>query len=180
MAIIIHIFFIFFTFLLFYLLPLKNSICQPECHHRPYREFRYHVVILVAVVAQVFFLHFEVHASLLLIHFWLAPELHTKVATHAKALARNTAPKADADIRTELVDLDGAMGITVSIEAHNVIANHDTLTRFKIGYWNGILKLDGAYYVGGTSADKTLGKNRFSGHIVRKNDFPGMERTDDK
>ena len=50
----------------------------------------------------------------------------------------------------------------------------------KCGGSVGILKLDGAYYVGGTSADKTLGKNRFSGHIARKNNFPGIERTDDK
>ena len=57
-------------------------------------------------------------------------------------------------------------------------------SRHKCGGSVGILKLDGAYYVGGTSTDKTLGKNRFSGHIIRKSNFPGKplntQRTEDK
>ena len=51
--------------------------------------------------------------------------------------------------------------------------------RYTCGGSVGILKLDGAYYVGGTSHvnGKGKGKRRFTGHLVRQKEFPGKPYT---
>ena len=56
-----------------------------------------------------------------------------------------------------------------------VLACPDDLSSYKrytCGGSVGILKLDGAYYVGGTSRVMVKGKRRNAGHLVRQKDFP--------
>ena len=106
--------------------------------------------------------------------------------THKKNYVYEYTPDNSSQVCYTLIE-DGKFYFGIYGDKENpsgVLACPEDLSSYKryhkCGGSVGILKLDGAYYVGGTSADKTLGKNRFSGHIVRKNNFPGIERTDDK